>query len=182
MRLVVLEAGIRHPAYILAVFKVSSQRKGILRMPFRAQAERLNAKKQLLCRKWVQRSSEISENLDPGTNDKSDAAKRLPELETVVAVGWLDKLRESLAVLTPVKLAAVDKYTSNGRAVAAYPFGRRVDDNVCAVIYGADKVAACAKSVVDLDICQSRMTGVPALILETLLQEEERPFREPPWQ
>jgi hypothetical protein len=53
-------------------------------------------------------------------------------------------------VLRPVELAAVDDDTADGRAVAAYPFGRGVDDNVGAVVDGADEVAACAEGVVDL--------------------------------
>lgn len=74
----------------------------------------------------------------------------------MVAVRWLDKLGETFAVLAPVKLAAVDNYTANSRAVTADPFRGRVDDNVCAVINGTDKVAPCAKCVVDLEIVSRR--------------------------
>jgi hypothetical protein len=53
-------------------------------------------------------------------------------------------------VLAPVELAAVDDDAADGGAVAADPLSRRVDDNVGAVLDGADEVAARAEGVVDL--------------------------------
>lgn len=69
----------------------------------------------------------------------------------MIARGGLDQLRESRAVLSPVKFAAVDNYTSDGGAVATNPLGSTVDDNVGTKIDGTDEIAAGSKGVINLD-------------------------------
>jgi len=69
----------------------------------------------------------------------------------VVAFRGLDKLRESLTVLSPVEPAAVDDNTADGSAVASDPLSRRVDDDIRTVVEGPDEVTASAKGVIDLE-------------------------------
>lgn len=54
-------------------------------------------------------------------------------------------------MLSPVKFAAVDNYTSDGGAVATNPLGGAVDNNVGTKIDGADEIAASSKGVINLD-------------------------------
>lgn len=61
------------------------------------------------------------------------------------------ELGEAVFVLEPVKLARVDDDTADGGAVAADPLGGRVDDNIGAVVDGADVVTTSTKGVVNLE-------------------------------
>lgn len=72
----------------------------------------------------------------------------------MVTLGGLDELWEAGGVLAPVELAAVDDYAADGGAVATNPLGCAFDDNVCAVVDGADEVAAGTEGVVNL--CTNR--------------------------
>ena len=121
-------------------------------MALGAQAERLDTKQQLLRGKGVERGAQVAQGLGAGPDDEGDGAKRVPELEPVVALGRLDELREARAVLAPVELARVDDDTADGGAVTADPLGGRVDDNIGAVDDGADEVAASTVRVVDLTV------------------------------
>lgn len=53
-------------------------------------------------------------------------------------------------MLAPVELAAVDDHTADGGAVAADPLGRGMDDDVGAVVDGADEEATGSECVVNL--------------------------------
>lgn len=121
---VALQAGIRHPGDVGAVLQILGHGQGVLGVALGAQAERLDTEDQLLGGKGVEGGADIAQQLDSRAHDEGDGAKRLPELEAVVALGGLDELRESLAVLAPVKLARVDNDAADGGAVAADPFGR----------------------------------------------------------
>lgn len=152
VRGVALQSGVRHPADVGALLEVLGERKGVLGVALGAQAERLDTKKQLLRGKGVERGTQVAQRLDARPDDEGDGAKRVPELEPVVALGRLDKLREARAVLTPVELARVDDDAADGGAVTADPLGGRVDDNIGAVVDGADEVAAGTERVVDLAV------------------------------
>lgn len=119
-------------------------------MALGAEGQRLDADDELLGGEGVQGGAEVAQDLDAGADDECDGAKGLPELEAVVAVRGLRHLRE--AAVVPLELAAVDDDAADGGAVAADPLGGGVDDDVGAVLDGADEVASRAKGVVDLCI------------------------------
>ena len=145
-----LEAGVRHPRHVLALLEPLGQRQRVLGVPLRPQAERLDTEEQLLRRKGAEAGAEVAENLDARADDERDGAEGLPELQAVVALGGLDHLREARRVGAPVELAAVDDDAADRRAVAADPLGRRVHDDVGAVLDGTAVEAARAEGVVDL--------------------------------
>lgn len=121
---VALQAGVRNPRDVGAVLQILGHGQGVLGVTLGAQAQRLDTEDQLLGSKGVEGSADVTQLLDSGADDEGDGAKRLPELEAVVALGGLDELGESLAVRAPVKLARVDNDAADGGAVAADPFGR----------------------------------------------------------
>lgn len=145
---VALETGVRHPAHIITSLEPFREREGVLRVALSAQRQGLDADDELLGGKGVQGGAEVAEDLDAGADDEGDGAKRLPELEAVVAVRRLRHLRE--AAVVPLELSAIDDNAADGGAVAADPLCRRVDYDVGAVVDGTDEVAACAEGVVDL--------------------------------
>ena len=55
----------------------------------------------------------------------------------------------------PVKLATVDDDTANCSAVAAYPFGGGVNNDVCSVVDGTTEVASTAKGIIALKMLLS---------------------------
>jgi len=59
-----------------------------------------------------------------------------------------EELRETLLVLFPVKLAAINNDACRIRTRDAEPFGRGCNDYVCSVINGAKKKASCSSSIV----------------------------------
>lgn len=152
---VALQAWVRNPRDVRALLQVSGQGQSVLGVALGTETEGLDTEDELLGGKGVERGTNVSQELNSGADNEGDGAKGLPELEAVVALGGLDELRESLAVLAPVKLAGVDDDTSNGGSVAADPLGGRVNDDVGAVVDGADKVSTGTKSVVNLVYCLS---------------------------
>jgi hypothetical protein len=147
---VALEAWVRDPGDVGAGLEVARQGEGVLGVALGAQAERLDAEQQLLGGERVERGAQVAQDLDAGADDEGDGAERVPELEPVVALGRLDKLREPGAVLAPIELARVDEDAADGGAVATDPLGRRVDDNVGAMVDGTDEVATSPERVVNL--------------------------------
>lgn len=152
---VALQAGVRDPRDVRALLQVSGQSQSVLGVALGTETEGLDTEDELLSGKGVERGTNVSQELNSGADNEGDGAKGLPELEAVVALGGLDELGESLAVLAPVKLAGVDDDTSNGGSVAADPLGGRVNDDVGAVVDGANKVSTGTKSVVNLVYCLS---------------------------
>lgn len=150
---VALQARIGDPADVGAVLEPLSQGKGILGMALSAQAQGLGTEEELLSSERVESGTQITKDLDTGTDDECDRAEGVPELEAVIAVGGVVHLGEPGGVLAPVELARVDDDTANSGAVAANPLGGGVNDDVSTVINGSDEVATSAKGVVDL-ICQ----------------------------
>jgi hypothetical protein len=120
---VAFQAGVRNPGDVGAVLQILGHGQSVLGVALGAQTERLDTEDQLLGGKGVEGSADITQKLDSGADDEGDGAEGLPELEAVVALGGLDELGESLAVLAPVKLAGVDNNTSDGGSVAADPLG-----------------------------------------------------------
>jgi hypothetical protein len=146
-----LEARVRDPADIWALLKVLSQSQGVLGMSLSAQTEGLDTEEQLLGGEGVEGRSEIAQDLHAGSDDEGDVAKGLEELEAVVALGGLVELGEASGVLAPVEFARVDNDTTDGGSVAADPLCGRVDDDVSAMVDGADEVTTGTKSVVNLE-------------------------------
>ena len=155
MRGVASQARVGDPADLGALLEVLCQGEGVLGVALGAQRQRLGAEQQLLGGKRVEVGAEVAHNLDARADDEGGGPKCLPELEAVVALGGLDKLREARGVGAPVKLAAVDNDAADGGAVAANPLGGRVHDNVGAMVDGAQEVTTSAKCVVDL--CATRL-------------------------
>ena len=179
VRRVALKARVRHPRDVRALLQVLGQRHRVLGVPLGAERQRLEAEQQLLRTEGVHAGAQVPEELDPDPDGERDGAERLPELEAVVALGRLDHLREPLAVLAPVELAAVDDDAADGRAVAADPLGRRVHHNVGAVLDGADEIATRTKGVVNLEKGVSQpLGGEPTGRVH--VPRQGRPSRAPP--
>lgn len=148
---VALETRVRHPRDVGALLEVLGEGDGVLRVPLGAQRQGLEAEQELVRAKGVQAGTEVAEDLDADADGEGDGTEGFPELEAVVAFRGLDHLGEPVGVLAPVELAAVDDDAGDGGAVPADPLGGRVDYNVGAVLDRADKVAASAKGVVNLE-------------------------------
>lgn len=121
-------------------------------MSLAAQTQSLQAEDQLLGTEGVQGRTEVAQDFNAHSDSISDGAKSLPELQPVVTLGWLDELGEPGSVLAPVKLSTVDHDTGNGGTMATDPLRSTVHDNVGTVINWADKVAACTKGVINLEV------------------------------
>lgn len=119
-------------------------------MAFAAQTQRLQTKNQLLGREGVQRRAQVTQNFNTRADSKGDGTKGLPELESVVAFGGFNELREASGILAPVKLAAVDNYTTDSCTMAADPLSGAFNDDVSAVVDGAGEVATGTEGVVNL--------------------------------
>lgn len=145
---VALEAGIGDPADVVAVLEVLGEGESVLGVALGAQGEGLDAEEQLLGGEGAEAGAEVAQDLDAGADDVGDGAEGVPELEAVVSVGGLVELGEAGGVLAPVELARVDDDTADGGAVAADPLRGGVDDDVGAVLDGADEVAASTEGVV----------------------------------
>lgn len=105
-----------------ALLEVLRQGKCILSVALSTQTQCLGTQKQLLRSKRIKSCTEISKNLNTGSNDKCDVTKGLEELEAMISFGRLVELGESLGIGSPVKLSRIDNNTSNSRAVATDPF------------------------------------------------------------
>lgn len=81
-----------------------------------------------------------AQHIQPGFSGKSSRSKSLGKLQPMITLGRLGK--GGKFARRPVKLAARDDHTANGRAVPADPFRGGLDDNVGAVLDGADNVAS----------------------------------------
>lgn len=183
VRRVARQARVGDPADLGALLEVLGEGEGVLGVALGAQRQRLGAEQELLRGKGVEVGAQVADNLDARADDEGDGAKRLPELEAVVALGRLDKLREARGVGAPVKLAAVDNDTADRGAVAANPLGCGVHDNVGAVVNRAQEVTTSAKGVVDLsdDInTLPRTYSINATCGN--LQQGVRPWHAQPWQ
>ena len=162
VRDVVLEAGVRHPADVLALLEPLGEGQGVLGVALGAEREGLDTEEELLGGEGVQAGTEVTEDLDADADDEGDGAEGLPELEAVVALSRLDHLGEALGVLAPVELAGVDDDTADGGAVAANPLGSRVDDDISTVLDGADEVTTGTEGVVNLNLeCKSLAYNSP---------------------
>lgn len=118
-----LQAGVRNPEDVGVALQVLGHSQSVLSVALGAEAEGLDTENQLLGSKWVESGANVTQELDSGADDEGDGTESLPELEAVVTLGGLDELGESLAVVTPVKLARVDNDTADGGAVSADPLG-----------------------------------------------------------
>lgn len=93
-------------------------------MPLGAQAQRLDADEQLLRCEGVKARAQVAQDLDPRSDDESDGAECVPELQPVVALGWLDHVGEPRGVRPPVELATVDNDAADRCAVPTDPLRR----------------------------------------------------------
>lgn len=151
MRGMALQTGVRDPRDVGIRLEPRRELDGVLRVALAAQRQRLEPEDELLGGEGVEAGANVALQLDARADDEADGAKGLPELEPVVARRRLDELREARGVGAPVEFAAVDDDAADRGAVPADPLGRRVHDDVGAVVKGAHEVAARAEGVVDLD-------------------------------
>lgn len=145
------QAGVGDPVDVLVLLEPLGEGEGVGGVTLGTERERLETEDELLRAEGVEGGAEVAEELDADTDRERNGAKGLPELEAVVTLGRLRELGEARRVLAPVELARVDDDTANGRAVAADPLGRRVDDNVRTVLDRLAEVAARTEGVVDND-------------------------------
>jgi hypothetical protein len=120
-------------------------------MPLSSQTESFQTKEKLVGGEWVERGAEVAEDFNSDADSEGDRAKRLPELEAMVALRRLDELREALPILSPVKFTAIHDNTGNCRAMTADPLGSTVNNNVRAMGNGSAEITTSAESVVNLD-------------------------------
>ena len=122
----------------------------VLRVTLAAHSERLEANQQLLSCRGAERAARVAKDFELAADGKSPVGKPLPELRLGVM-----KLGEPIWVAAPVKLATVDDDAANCSAVAAYPFGGRVDNDMCPVVDGITEVASTAKGIIALEMLLS---------------------------
>lgn len=76
----------------------------VVRVPLRAQAERLEALDEEEGAEGIERGAEVAQDLDTGLDGERDCTEGLAELEPVVALRGLGEVGEA-AGLRPVELA-----------------------------------------------------------------------------
>lgn len=116
-------------------------------MTLAAHGERFEADQQLLGRRSAEGASRVAQDLELAADGERPVREALPELRLGVV-----ELGKPIWVTAPVKGATVDNDATNRGAVAADPFGGRVNDNVYAVVDGTTEVSGTAKGVVALEM------------------------------
>ena len=116
-------------------------------MTLAAHGKRLEPDQQLLGRRGAEGASRVAEDLELAADGEGAVREALPELGLRVV-----ELGKSIGVTAPVKGATIDDDATYRGAVAANPFGGRVNDNVYAVIDGTTEVSGTAKGVVALEM------------------------------
>src|SRR5688572_20873774 len=102
------------------------------------QGKRLQALQEEEAVERAEGGAPVPEHLDAGLQDKRKFAERGVDLQPVVGGVWFGEARELSVV--PGEGAAVHYDTADRRAVPADELGRRVDDDVGAVLQGVDQV------------------------------------------
>lgn len=83
----------------------------------------------------------------------------------MIALRGLNELRESLSVLSPIEVAAVNDNASNGGTMSTNPLGGAVNYNVGTVIDRASEVASSTEGVVNL--CNNVSVFLIASVVES---------------
>ena len=148
--LVVFVSHVANPGYKGLLSEPVGKLCRVVRMTLAAHRERFEADQQLLSRRGAQRAPRVAKDFELAADGKSPVGKPLPELRLGVV-----KLGEPIWVAAPVKLATVDDDAANCSAVAAYPFGGRVDNDMCPVVDGITEVASTAKGIIALEMLLS---------------------------
>ena len=121
----------------------------VLRVPLETKRERLRAlQEQERCERRDGRALVAQQNR-AHIGHKGRRACRIDERHTMIAGVRVRDQRE-LSTRSPVKLAGIDNHTAERRAVAADELRRRVDNDVRAVLDGADEIGR-AKGIIDDD-------------------------------
>ena len=114
---------------------------GVLRVTLDPKAERLDALDQREGAVGGERRARVAQKLDADLDHVGDrVAEDGGVARAVVARVGLGEARELVDVLRPGELSAVDDDTRDDRSVSAQELGRRVNDDVCAELEGADEV------------------------------------------
>ena len=148
--LVVFVSHVANPCHKGLLSQPVSNLCRVLRVTLAAHSERFEADQQLLSRRGAERAPRVAKDFELAADGKSPVGKPLPELRLGVV-----KLGESIWVAAPVKLATVDNDAANCSAVASYPFGGRVNNDVCPVVDGTTEVASAAKGIIALKMLLS---------------------------
>jgi len=154
----VLKTRIRNPGHVFGFFQPSRQGKCVLGVTLSSQTEGLKTLNKLECSERVESTTQVTEDLNTNTDSEGDGSESIPESQAVISCRGLDHIRESLAVLAPVEVTGIDDDTTDGRAVAANPFGGGVNDDIGSVLDGLDEVSAGSKGVVH-DQRNTRIVG-----------------------
>lgn len=117
----------------------------VLCVTLAAHSERFEADQQLLSRRGAERAPRVAKDFELAADGKGPVGKPLPELRLGVV-----ELGEPIWMAAPVKVATVDDDATNRGAVAAYPFGGRVNNNVCPVVDGTTEVPSTAEGIIAL--------------------------------
>lgn len=157
VRRMTLQPGIRHPRHAVMAFQPLCKGHGVGGMALAAYRERLHPDKELLSGKGVEAGSDVLEDLVTAMEGEGLGTEAVPQ-----AVAALDKLREPVDVLVPREATAIDHDASEGSSVTSNPLGRRVDDDVHAVIEGSAEEAASTEGVVDLDSISGEYSATDA--------------------
>ena len=119
----------------------------VLRVTLAAHSERFETDQQLLSRRGTEGATCVAKDFELAADGKGSVGKPLPELRLKVV-----ELGEPLWVTAPIKVATVDNDAANCSAVAAYPFGGGVNNDVCPVVDGTTEVASTAKGIIALKL------------------------------
>jgi hypothetical protein len=132
--LVVSQAGVVHPRHVRVRLERFRDDLGVLTVALHPQRERLRLLERV---PGVERRLLVAEVAHPagdGREGERLVAERLDEVDAVVRGVVRRDLRELLGVLAPRERAAVDEDAADGGSVAGEPLGRRLPDEICAVV------------------------------------------------
>ena len=135
-----IKTGIFHPAYFGVFLQKFCHRDAVFAVAGGSQRQRFQALQENPCCIRGKGRALISQTHCPQPQSESyliQISQIVSKTQTVVApVGFVI---ESKLRVAPIKVAAVDHRSANGSAMSAYPFGQRVDDNVCSVFNGTQQ-------------------------------------------
>lgn len=126
--------------HLVAGLEPFGERQGVGGVPLQAQAERLDALEQQEGAVRGEGRAEVAEQLDAELDGEGAGAEVGPVPQAVVAGVGRGEVREALGVSAEVEAARVHHDAAEGGAVAAEELGGGVDDDVGAVLGGAQQV------------------------------------------
>ena len=108
--------------------------QGVLAMALDPQRERLEALQEEERVERAEGRPQVPQALDPQLEDECQRTERAGVANPVIARIRIDEVGAEALRGGPVERPAIDHHSADRGAVAADPFGRRVDDDVRAVL------------------------------------------------